>query len=195
MCCDETISPNKPFCYFYAIVLKRVLLRLPLSIFEKELLTELNVAPAQLHPNSWAFFRAFSILCDQFGVPPFVDVFLYLFEVKKLNRQLWVSVNSIPGKGILTLFQSLYKKFNGHFLKVRANKKHPDILDGFPLYWTEKPNSKLTRRLEKLAPADKEVCKFFTSLPVAFNTAHLLANEFDSDSLKSYTGIPFPLYP
>jgi len=64
LCCDEIISPNKPFCYFYATIFKRVLIRLPLSVFEKELLTELNVAPSQLHPNSWAFVRAFSILCD-----------------------------------------------------------------------------------------------------------------------------------
>jgi len=46
VCCDETISPNKPFCYFYATIFKRVLLCLPLSVFEKELLTEINIAPA-----------------------------------------------------------------------------------------------------------------------------------------------------
>ena len=172
---------------------KRVLLRRPLSVFEKELLTELNVAPAQLHPNSCAFVCVFSILCDQLGVPPSVGVFLYLFEVKKLKCQLWVSVNSVSWKGILTLFQSSYKNFKGHFLKVRANKKHPDLLDGFPLYWTEKPNFKVTRRLDKLAPADQEVCKFFTSLLVAFDTTYLLANEFDPDSLKRSTDTPFPL--
>jgi len=97
VCCDESISPNKPFCYIYATVFKRVLLRLPLSIFEKELLTKLNVTPVQLHPKSWAFVRAFSILYGQFGIPPSVDVFLNLFEVKKLGRQPWVYVNSGPG--------------------------------------------------------------------------------------------------
>ena len=49
---------------------------LELTSFERELLTEVNVAPAQLHPNSWAFVRAFSILCNHFGHPPTVDVFL-----------------------------------------------------------------------------------------------------------------------
>ena len=33
--CDETISPIKPFCYFYATIFKRVLLCLPLSVFLK----------------------------------------------------------------------------------------------------------------------------------------------------------------
>jgi len=37
---------------FYATVFKKILLRLPLFNFEKELLTEINVAPAQLHSNS-----------------------------------------------------------------------------------------------------------------------------------------------
>jgi len=134
VCCDETIFPGNPFCYVYATIFQRVHLRLPLSVFEKELLTELNVALAQLHPNSWAFVRAFAILRDQFGVQPSLDVFLYLFEVKKLQCQLWVSVNNIFGSGIHTLFQSSYKDFKGHFLKIRANKKHPDLLDRFPLY-------------------------------------------------------------
>jgi len=84
VCCDETISPGKPFCYVYATIFQRVHLRLPLSVFEKELLTELNIAPAQLHPNNWAFAHAFAILCDQLSVQPSLDAFLYLFEVKKL---------------------------------------------------------------------------------------------------------------
>jgi len=64
VCCDESSDPNGPFCFFYATVFKNFLLRLPLTIFEKELLTELNVASAQLHPNSWALICAFSILCS-----------------------------------------------------------------------------------------------------------------------------------
>jgi len=64
VCCDEAISPGNPFSYVYATIFQRVHLRFPLSVFEKEFLTELNVTPAQLHPNSWPFVRAFAILCD-----------------------------------------------------------------------------------------------------------------------------------
>jgi len=63
-CCDESLNPGGPFCFFYVTFFIKVLLRLPLSIFEKELLTELNIALAQLHPNSWAFICAFIILCS-----------------------------------------------------------------------------------------------------------------------------------
>jgi len=82
---------------------EKVLLHLPLSIFEKELLTELNVAPAQLHPNIWAFIRAFIILCSRFGISPFVEVFLYFFEAKHTSSKMWVSLNSAPKRALLTL--------------------------------------------------------------------------------------------
>jgi len=124
VCCDEGISPSRHFCYFYAIVFKRVLLRLPLSVFEKELLTELNVAPVQLHPN-WAFVRPFYILCDQLGIPPSVDVFLYLFEVKKLGRKLWVSISGL-GFSIV-----VFKKIN---LVLMFFKMYPNW--SFPLSGT-----------------------------------------------------------
>ena len=80
VCADDRANPaGGPFFFMYFTVFKRVKLRLPLTGFERALLTEVNVAPAQLHPNSWAFVRAFGILCNNFGHTPSVDVFLYFF--------------------------------------------------------------------------------------------------------------------
>ena len=62
VCTDSRDTGGCPFFFLYQMVLKRVGLRLPLTSFEKELLTEINTAPAQLHPNSWAFVRGFQIL-------------------------------------------------------------------------------------------------------------------------------------
>ena len=76
VCADDRADPEEPFFFLYTIVFKRLRICLPFSGFECALLTELNVAPAQLHPNSEAFVRAFAILCDHLGHPPFVDVFL-----------------------------------------------------------------------------------------------------------------------
>jgi len=80
VCCDEASDPDGPFCFFYSIVLKKLLLRLPVYSFKRAFLTEINTAPAQLHPNSWAFVRGFSILCHRFGHLPLVEVFLYFFK-------------------------------------------------------------------------------------------------------------------
>jgi len=103
ICSAESSNSYGPFCFFYATFFKKVLLRLPLSIFEKELLIELNVAPAQLHPNSWAFIRGFIILCSQLDISPTVKVFLHFFTAKHLGCQQWVSLNGGPGRGLLTL--------------------------------------------------------------------------------------------
>jgi len=116
--CDEFSDPEGPFCFFYATFFKKVLLHLPLSIFEKEFLTELNVAPSQLHPNIWAFIHVFIILCAQFGISSSIEVFLYFFEAKHTSSKLWVSLNGAPGRAFLSLFQSSYKNFKGKFVKI-----------------------------------------------------------------------------
>ena len=120
---DESSDPEGSFCFIYSTIFKRLLLRLPFPSFEQALLTEINVARAQLHPNSWAFVRAFSILCHHFGHLPSMDVFLYFFEAKSPGRKLWVSFNGVAGRFLLTLFQQSYKGFNGKFFKIRCNKK------------------------------------------------------------------------
>jgi len=82
ICTDDQGSDDAPFCSIYTTMFKKVKLRFPFTRFERELLTELDIAPAQLHPNSRAFVRAYQILCTHFVLPAFVDVFLYLFEAK-----------------------------------------------------------------------------------------------------------------
>jgi len=79
---------ESPSSTFTNLVFKRIGMRLPFSRFERELLTEINVAPTQLHPNGWAFVKSFHILCGFFGHAPSVDIFLYFFEVKKQGKSL-----------------------------------------------------------------------------------------------------------
>ena len=43
---DERANEVIPFFYFYQVVFKTIGVHLPFSWFEKELLTEINVAPA-----------------------------------------------------------------------------------------------------------------------------------------------------
>ena len=66
--------------------------------FKRTLLTEVNVVSAQLHLNSWAFVRAYAILCYSLDLSPSVDSFLYFFEVKDPEKKLWVSFNGVAGR-------------------------------------------------------------------------------------------------
>jgi len=135
VCVDSRANEGEPFFFFYQTIFKRIRQRLSFSSFERELLTEINVAPAQLYPKSWAFIRAFSILCNHFGHTPSVDVFLHFFEAKKAGKNLWVSFSGVAGKVFLILFQSSYRGFKGKFFRVCSSKHDRTSLDEFPLYW------------------------------------------------------------
>ena len=177
----------------YQTVFKRTKLRLPFTGFERALLTEINMAPAQLHPNSWAFVRAFSILCNHFGHPPSVDVFIYFFEAKSPGKNLWVSFNGVAGRVLLTLFQKSYKGFKGKFFRVCCVDHDHTLLDGFPIYWVRKLGFKKPRTLEELTPHDREFCQVLASLGAVFNTVQLIKHEYDDEALKGYIGIVFTL--
>jgi len=84
VCAANRTNDGESFFFLYAIIFKRNKLRFPLSGFERALLTEINVAPAQLHPNSWAF----AIMFNHLGHPPSVDVFLHFFEDKSPGKKL-----------------------------------------------------------------------------------------------------------
>ena len=46
ICADDKGNNGELICFIYATFFKKVKLRLPFTRFERELLTELNVAPA-----------------------------------------------------------------------------------------------------------------------------------------------------
>jgi len=140
ICADDKGNNSELFCFVYTTLFKKVKLRLPFTRFERELLTKLNIAAAQLHPNSWAFVRAFQIMCAHLGLPASVDVFLFLFEAKNPGDRPWVSLNGIAGRSILSTFQQSYKDWKGKFVQVRQNDQDPSLLDDFPLYWVNKGN-------------------------------------------------------
>jgi len=181
----------------YQTVFKRVGVRLPFTPFERELLTEINTAPVQLHPNSWAFVRGFQILCGHLGILPSVDVFLHFFEVKKQGKSLWVSFSGIAGRIILSLFQNSYKNWKGKLFRVCNAKHDPTALDGFPLYWTEHPKLLRAKALDELSPADREVCKALAGLGIVFDTLKLIVSEYNAHALTTYFGretLPLPSF-
>ena len=47
------------------------------------------------------------------------------------------------------------------------------------MYLSEKPISTKPLALDELAPVDREVCKALAGLGVVFDTANLIANEFN----------------
>ena len=52
---------------------------LPFTQFECASLNQVNVAPSLLHPNNWAFIRAFEVLMEFLVAEPIICVFSYFF--------------------------------------------------------------------------------------------------------------------
>ena len=182
---DDRSNNGEAFFFFYQTVFKRIGLCLPFSGFERELLTEINVAPAQLHPNSWAFIKVFGILCGYVGQPPSVDIFLHFFEVRKQGKSLWVSFSGIAGGILLSLFQQSYMGWRGKFFRVCCTDHDRTALDGFPLYWVKKLRVTKPKTLDELPSTDREVCLILASVGV-LDTAELIACEYDSTTLPQY---------
>jgi len=171
------VAPS--ICSNVSTLFRRLGFRLPFTPFERTLLTELNVAPAQLHPNSWAFARAFTILCCGLGLTSSMDVFLHFFEAKDPRKKLWVSLNGVAGRVLLTLFQQSYKGFKKNFFKVCCNRWDPSLLDGFPLHWTVKPNLWRVRRPEDISTLESGVCEFLSEFTAPLSTTELLKREYN----------------
>jgi len=172
ICKDGSLYPLPPqkFTYMYITLFEKVGLGLPFNTFEKELLTILNVPPCQLHPNSWAFIRAFQVLCTHFGITPSVNIFLYFFELQTSPKQIWASLNGVSDRGLLTLFNSSYKGFKGVFIKIVAPEHNPSLLKGFPLYWCQSPNLRSPRQLGDMDPSEKRDCLMLEKLDIIFDT-------------------------
>jgi len=177
---------------------KKVKFRFPLTRFKRELLTELDIAPAQLHLNGWAFARAYQIICAHLGHPASVDVFLFLFEAKNPGDRLWVSLSGIAGRSILSIFQQSYKDWKGKFVRVCCSDQEPTLLDGFPLYWVNKgkkeskDNFRKARSPEKMGELDKDLCNFWkevASSHTTLTTSSIIKFEFAESQLDFYIGL------
>jgi len=196
VCTDNDGNNGHPSCFIYATVFKKVKLRFPFTRFERELLTELDIAPAQLHPNGWAFVRAFQIIYTHLGHPASVDVFLFLFEAKNPGDRLWVRFNGIAGRSILSIFQQSYKDWKSKFVRVCCNDQDPTLLDGFPLYWVNmgnqdsKDNLRKARSPEKMGELDKENGVEVASTNTTLASPSIIKFEFEESQLDFYIGLP-----
>ena len=108
--------------------------------------------------------------------------------MKKQGKSFWVSFSGIAGRILLSLFQNSYKNWKGKFFRVCSAKHDPTALDGFPLYWMERPKLLRAKALEELSPADREVSKALAGLGIVFDTLKLVASEYNAHALTTYFG-------
>lgn len=113
ICADESSDNDGPFCFMYDTLFIKLGLRLPLEMFEKEIIALMNVYTLIVRLLSRCL--VFYVITLAFNLCR-MCFFFYFFEFRSSNRQLWASLNNV--KGLLTFFQSSYKNFKGRFVKI-----------------------------------------------------------------------------
>jgi len=74
--CIGRSSSEGIFFFVYSCLFSDLHVALPFDDFTKGVLRTLNVAPSQLHPNTWASLQTFCLICDMFRLSPTSSIFL-----------------------------------------------------------------------------------------------------------------------
>src|SRR3954471_7564385 len=81
----------------------------------------LNLAPSQLHPNAFAFMRAFEIVCNYLGIGATTTLFGRCFRVQRQTadgRYSWVSFRNADRK-LFGMYTDWVKGFMDRYFLVR----------------------------------------------------------------------------
>jgi len=134
-----------------------------------------NVATTQLHPNSWAYMKAFHVLCQSVYLQPSPYVFLYFYDTRPRQPTTWLSLISRPSISRLVAFSQSFKHFKDGYFKVvvkEEGKSHFLNADGskkFLFSLTGTPSQYKDMGTDELSAGDKEVVetlmKFTDKLP------------------------------
>ena len=143
----------------------------PFDKFTMGVLRALNVAPTQIHRNTWVSIKDFRLLCDVLCLHPTPSSFLSYYTSHPAQPVSWNSLIGRSGSFLLNSFTVCYKRFKERFVKVIIRLEATTFfLEGngqsrFPLYWTSQPRDfKEWLRLTGSAN-DIEILSLFDALP------------------------------
>ncbi|KOM29693.1 hypothetical protein LR48_Vigan746s000600 [Vigna angularis] len=176
---DGRSSPYD-FFFMYVTFFTHLFIRVPFTEFQTAILREVNVAPTQLHPNSWAAVQAFIAMCSAVGVTPTIPVFFYYFAVRPSSSGGWVSFRSVRDRTLFRPFSESFKNFKQHYFKIIVDKAGlREFSDGerrplFPFYWTRDPRRIGPNSVGDLTACDLEAVRTINSLPRRISARHLV---------------------
>jgi len=170
---------------------------LPLDEFSTGILRALNVAPAQLHSNSWAYIGGFQMLCLGLGLNATQPLFLHHYCTRRGKKVGWVSMVSQSKNRLLNLFSSLYKCFKETFFKVLVKgESHQYVYDGdvpkFPLYWTRSPTKYMLWPRLTFTTVDFLALGTLQQMPRQTSTGRLLGCYSANDKAGAVASKSFP---
>jgi hypothetical protein len=165
------VNPDPPHYFLmYGVVVQTFNLWFPFTQFEISLLQTLNVAPIQLHPNSWGFAKAYQIVFLALGITPSIGVFFSFYHLKSFIPGRLVSLCALPNRTLFALYANNFKNYQDSFYRIRGGPNCPDVMydsDGsslFPFYWSPNPRMVKGSEAESLSPFETETVAFLNSL-------------------------------
>ena len=116
--CHGREGHSHDFFYMYSTLVSDLHVRLPFDDFTMGVLRVLNVAPTQLHPNSWASLQAFRLVCRVFHLRPSPQVFLQYYCTRLGDLVSWLSLVGQSHQCLLASYTQSFKRFKTGFFKV-----------------------------------------------------------------------------
>ncbi|RDX88615.1 hypothetical protein CR513_29769, partial [Mucuna pruriens] len=113
--CEWATKTKEPFFYLHETLFSKLGIKLSFTDFERVALRALNIAPTQLHLNSWAFIRAFKLLCEDMGRELSLNVFFWFFSIRRVEKVSWTSLSNRPRCKLMKPFRESYNLFKDHF--------------------------------------------------------------------------------
>ncbi|RDX69357.1 hypothetical protein CR513_51542, partial [Mucuna pruriens] len=174
-------AEGKPCFYLYDTLHSKLGIKLPFSHFERAVFQVLNIAPTQLHPNGWAYVRAFKLLCEDLGKAPMLG---------KADKVGWTSLCSRPKRKLFQPFLASYKKFKSRFFKVTPGDSGPNLLVDragrpfFPLTWTHQPAISITVNFKNLEDWEDKFARELSELPLLPSAKIIKGVDYSSRALR-----------
>ncbi|GAU46333.1 hypothetical protein TSUD_28500 [Trifolium subterraneum] len=153
----------------------------------------MNVAPCQLHPNSWAFLKAFQDACEGLDLVPTAGVFFCFFHVKNVSPHSLISISSQPNKGRFSLYASNFKNYRDTFVRFRCGEGFPELMFDafgnrlFPFYWSSSPRLIKGTRTSTLNEYERLAVSALSKFQV-LSSVELISREDKPQSFGEYMG-------
>jgi len=93
-----------------------------LSPFESRMLTVMNMAPSQLHPNSWAFLKTFQVLYYYLHISMTIKKIMYFYQLKH-GFDVGCLFNGAQNGHFSTIYTFSFKNFTNKFFKLKYSPK------------------------------------------------------------------------
>src|SRR4051812_6999693 len=105
----------------YEFVFKEVGLRLHFTCLQRSVFSWLRLCPSQLHPNAFAFLRAFEVVCGFLEVEATLPLFFRIFHLQRLRDSdgKWSWVSFKQPKKLFAIYQDSIKHFKSRYFLVK----------------------------------------------------------------------------